>query len=66
MNNKIYYTKKMIGKRVAVIEDYETSNFWFGTVESIKDEQTLIVKNENEEKIEVSIFNVRNPNQEIL
>jgi len=56
----------MIGKRVAVIEDLAEFVTWFGTVESVKDEGTLVVKNESEQSISVSIFNIRNPYQEII
>ncbi|NBP01170.1 MAG: hypothetical protein EBU90_13735 [Proteobacteria bacterium] len=66
MSNKLFFTRKMIGKRVAVIEDYEKFIFWCGTVDGVKDQDTLLVKNENDEKKEVSIFDVRNPSQEII
>lgn len=65
-DNKLFYAKKMIGKRVAVIKSPKNLDFYFGTVESAKDGCTLVVKNENDEKNDVSIFDIRNPNQIIL
>ena len=65
-NNKFLYNKKMIGKRVAVIKTYKPFSFYFGIVDSAKDDSALIIKNENDERIEVSIFDIRNPNQEIF
>jgi len=65
-NNKFLYNKKMIGKRVAVIKTYKPFDFYFGIVDSAKDDSTLIIKNENDKKNEASIFDVRNPNQEIF
>ena len=56
----------MIGKRVAVIKTYKPFSFYFGIVDSAKDDSALIIKNENDERIEVSIFDIRNPNQEIF
>lgn len=56
----------MIGKRVAVIDDYEKSLYWYGTVESVASEDTLVIKNEEDERRNISIFNIRNPSQDIL
>lgn len=66
MNNKLFHSKKMIGKRVAVISDYKNFSFWLGVVDSVKDENTFIIKNANDNLEEVSIFDIRNPTQEII
>jgi ferredoxin-fold anticodon binding domain-containing protein len=66
MSNKLFILKKMIGKKIVVIEDLAKFITWFGIVESVKDEETLVVKNENEESFNVSIFNIRNPYQDII
>lgn len=66
MNNKILFAKKMIGKRVAVIDDYKKSLYYYGIVESVSSEDTFVVKNEQDERKNVSIFDIRNPSQEIL
>lgn len=55
----------MIGKRVAVIKDYSNLNHYYGQVEEAIDEDTLLVKNDQGEQEKVSIFDIRNPTQEL-
>jgi len=62
---RFFFTKKMIGKRVAVIKDYSNLNHYYGQVEEAIDEDTLLVKNDQGEQEKVSIFDIRNPTQEL-
>lgn len=57
--------KRMIGKRVAVITNYDGLEHYYGEVVEAVDENTLLVKNDQGEEKEVSIFDVRNPTQEL-
>lgn len=62
---KMTVLKRMIGKRVAVIVNHNTSEHYYGEVIQAADENTLLVKNDQGEEKQVSIFDVRNPNQEL-
>lgn len=57
--------KKMIGKRVAVLSNYNTLEHYYGEVTDAIDESTLLIKNDQGEETQVSIFDVRNPAQEL-
>jgi small nuclear ribonucleoprotein (snRNP)-like protein len=57
--------KRMIGKRVAVIVNHNTSEHYYGEVTQSVDENALLVKNDQGEEKRVSIFDIRNPNQEL-
>jgi hypothetical protein len=55
----------MVGKRVAVIVNYNTLDYFYGEVSSVIDECNVVVKNDRNEDSKVSIFDIRNPNQEL-
>lgn len=55
----------MLGKRVAVITNYDNLEHYYGEVIEAVDENTLLVKNDQGEEKEVSIFDIRNPTQEL-
>lgn len=57
--------KRMIGKRVAVMVNYNSLDHYYGEVTDAVDENTLLVKNDQGEEKEVSIFDIRNPTQEL-
>jgi hypothetical protein len=54
--SKIDYNRKMIGKSVRVASAGEPE--WIGMVEDVKDEETLLVRDETILR-EVSIFDIR-------
>ena len=62
---KLNILKRMIGKRVAVIVNYNTLDYFYGEVTSVIDESNVAVKNDRNEDSKVSIFDIRNPNQEL-
>lgn len=62
---KFFIAKKMIGKRVAVIKDYSNLDHYYGQVEDLIDEDTFLIKNDQGEQAKVSIFDIRNPAQEL-
>lgn len=62
---KLNILKRMLGKRVAVITNYNTLDHFYGEVAEVIDESNLIIKSDKNEDIKVSIFDVRNPNQEL-
>ena len=63
---KFNLLKRMIDKRILVIENHIKMDYWFGTVKDVVDENTLTVyKNENETK-KVDIFDIRNPTKEFM
>ena len=64
-NQKVNILKRMIGKMVAVIENYNTLDHYYGEVSEVIDEKNVIVKNDKNEDIKVSIFDIRNPAQEL-
>jgi len=51
--------KKMINKKVFVITNFEKCEGYIGTVDDIKNEDHLIIKNDNSESKTESIFNIR-------
>ena len=55
----------MIGKRVAVIVNYNTLDYFYGEVSSIIDECNVVVKSDRNEDHKVCIFDIRNPSQEL-
>jgi len=55
----------MIGKRVAVVVNYNTLEHYYGEVTDAVDENTLLIRNDQGEETQVSIFDVRNPTQEL-
>lgn len=62
---KLNVLKRMLGKRVAVITNYTTLDYFYGEVAEIIDETNVIVKNDRNENSKVSIFDIRNPTQEL-
>ena len=62
---KLNIVKKMVGKRVAVITNYNTLEHFYGEVSEVIDEMNVIVKNDKNEDSKVSIFDIRNPAQEL-
>jgi len=63
---KFNVLKRMLEKRVLVIDDHTKMDYWFGTVKDIVDENTLAVyKNESETR-KVNIFDIRNPTKEFM
>ena len=57
--------KKITGKRFAVITNHLNLDHFFGEVSSIIDEENVIVKTDKGEEFNISIFDLRNPNQEL-
>ena len=62
---KLNVLKRMLGKRVAVITNYATLEHFYGEVAEVIDESNIIVKNDKNEDSKVSIFDIRNPSQEL-
>ena len=62
---KLGVLKRMIGKRVAVITNYDTLDHFYGEVSEVINESNVIVKNDKNEDNKVSIFDIRNPSQEL-
>jgi len=62
---KLNVLKRMLGKRVAVITNYTTLEHFYGEVAEVIDESNVIVKNDKNEDSKVSIFDIRNPSQEL-
>lgn len=62
---KLNILKRMVGKRVAVIVNYNTLDYFYGEVTSVIDESNLAVKSDRNEDHQVCIFDIRNPMQEL-
>lgn len=62
---KLNVLKRMLGKRVAVITSYTTSDHFYGEVAEVIDETNVVIKNDRNEDSKVSIFDIRNPAQEL-
>jgi len=55
----------MLGKRVAVITDYAKFEHFYGEVSEVLNEELLLIKSDKGEDLKISIFDVRNPSQEL-
>jgi hypothetical protein len=64
MQSKLQVIKRCLGKRYFVIKDINNYNGEIGIVSSIIDENTVRISYRNEAAENVSIFNLRNPDQE--
>ena len=62
---KLNILKRMLGKRVAVITNYNTLDHFYGEVAEVIDETNVVIKNDRNEDSKVSIFDIRNPAQEL-
>ena len=62
---KLNILKKILGKRVAVITNYSPLEHYYGEVTQVIDESMVLVKNDINEEYKVSIFDIRNPAQEL-
>ena len=62
---KLNVLKRMLGKMVAVITNYSTLEHFYGEVSEVIDESNVIVKNDKNEDSKVSIFDIRNPAQQL-
>jgi ferredoxin-fold anticodon binding domain-containing protein len=62
---KLNVLKRMLGKRVAVITNYNTLDHFYGEVSEVIDETNVVVKSDRNEDSKVSIFDIRNPAQEL-
>jgi hypothetical protein len=62
---KLNVLKRMLGKRVAVITNYNTLDHFYGEVAEVIDETNVVIKNDRNEDSKVSIFDIRNPAQEL-
>jgi len=62
---KLNVVKRMLGKRVAVITNYNTLDHFYGEVLEVIDETNVVVKSDRNEDSKVSIFDIRNPAQEL-
>jgi small nuclear ribonucleoprotein (snRNP)-like protein len=62
---KLNVLKRMLGKRVAVITNYNTLDHFYGEVIEVFDETNVVIKNDKNEDSKVSIFDIRNPSQEL-
>jgi len=64
-SQKLNILKRMLGKRVAVITNYNTLDHFYGEVSEVIDETNVVVKSDRNEDSKVSIFDIRNPAQEL-
>jgi len=62
---KLNVLKRMLGKRVAVITNYNTLDHFYGEISEVIDETNVVVKSDRNEDSKVSIFDIRNPAQEL-
>jgi small nuclear ribonucleoprotein (snRNP)-like protein len=62
---KLNVLKRMLGKRVAVITNYNTLDHFYGEVAEVIDETNVVIKNDRNEDSKISIFDIRNPAQEL-
>jgi len=57
--NKINPLKRMIGRRIFVIQDFKKFEGYVGVVNNVKNENHLVVNDEENNHNIVNIFNVR-------
>jgi hypothetical protein len=57
--NKINPLKKMIGRRIFVIQDFKKFEGYVGVVSNVKNENHFVVNDEENNSNIVNIFNVR-------
>lgn len=58
MITKLSILKRMIGKKIFVITNIIKCEGYIGTVYDVKDDENLVIRNNDENNIE-SIFNIR-------
>lgn len=63
---KLNILKRMLDKRVLVIDNHITLDYWFGTVKKVIDEYHLSVLASEGESKTVNIFDIRTPTKEFL
>ena len=67
MNNpRLEYHKKMIGKRVLVVQDQETQIIWEGEVVDALENDSFLIKDDDGRDRNIHIFDVRSVNMSPL
>lgn len=62
---KLNVLKRMLGRKVAVITNYNSLDCFYGEVTEVLDETNVVVRNDKNETSKISIFDIRNPAQEL-
>jgi len=65
-NPRLEYHKKMIGKRVLVVQNQETQTIWEGEVVDALENDRFLIKDDNGRDRDVHIFDVRSVNMSPL
>jgi hypothetical protein len=63
-NVKLNILKRIIGRKMVVIKDYNKNEYYYGQVESVVDESNVLVKRLSGESEKISIFDLRSPSVE--
>lgn len=62
---KINILNKCIGNTYAILEDLAKTDFYYGKVLSVVDEDHLRIEDDSKTVKNINIFHIRNPKQEI-
>jgi hypothetical protein len=65
-NPRLEYHKKMIGKRVLVVQDQEIRTIWEGEVIDALENDRFLIKDDNGRDRDIHIFDVRSVNMSPL
>lgn len=58
-NNKISILKKIIGRKMFIIDNIKTHTGYMAQIIDVKDENHVLIQNENSELIPINIFDIR-------
>jgi len=67
MNNlRLEHHKKMIGKRVLIVQDQETQTIWEGEVIDALENDRFLIKDDDGRDRNIHMFDVRSVNMSLL
>ena len=65
-NSRLEYHKKMIGKRVLIVQDQETQTIWEGEVIDALENDRFLIKDDDGRDRNIHMFDVRSVNMPLL
>lgn len=63
---KLNILKKIVGKKMVIIEDHIKNIYFYSYINSIVDDSTVNIKNEDGSLRKISIFDIRSPSSDYL
>lgn len=63
-NIKINILKRIVGKKMVIIEDHIKNIYFYSYIDSVCDESHVNIKNEDNSLRKISIFDIRSPSSD--